>query len=132
MDVLENPFFLGGGKEEPLVPTGPGRYEVSVKVPGTLLDGQRRIPLQLPLSGEWTPRDGKEVLRALAEASGGRLLDLEALVGPGAGNLRTSSPLSLRPYLLLMALALFLLERFLERRLDVPRPWTLPIFRRGA
>lgn len=123
---LENPFFLGEGKEVPLVPTGPGRYEVLVKAPGTLLDGKRRIPLSLPLPGEWTPRDGERVLRTLAEASGGRLL------GWGALEPRTSSPLPLRPYLLLLALSLFLLERFLEGRLGVPRAWTLPISGRGA
>ncbi|TFU18060.1 VWA domain-containing protein [Thermus tengchongensis] len=107
---LENPLFLSGGREVPLVPTGPARYEVVAGEPGVLLDGKRRIPLTLPLPGEWTPRDGKLVLKALAEASQGRLLALEDLGRPG------SSPLPLRPYLLALALVLFLLERLLEAR----------------
>ncbi|MFN4070330.1 MAG: VWA domain-containing protein [Thermus caldifontis] len=112
---LENPLFLSGGKEVPLVPTGPMRYEVLAGEPGVLLDGKRRIPLALPLPGEWTPRDGKGILRALAEASGGRLLALEDL-----GTVPLSS-LPLRPYLIALALALFLWERFREARWGSPR-----------
>jgi len=107
---LERPLFLSGGQEMPLVPTGPGRYEIQAQTPGVLLDGPRRLPLAFPLPGEWTPRDGKLVLKTLAEASHGRLLALEDLGQPG------SSPLPLRPYLLALALALFLLERLLEAR----------------
>ncbi|WP_243090851.1 vWA domain-containing protein [Thermus neutrinimicus] len=112
---LEAPLFLSGGKEVPLVPTGPARYEVRVGEAGVLLDGKRRIPLAPPLPGEWAPREGKEVLRAMAEASGGRLLTLEDLGRPVA------APLPLRPYLLALALALFLLERFGEARRGFPR-----------
>ncbi|WP_298631506.1 VWA domain-containing protein [uncultured Thermus sp.] len=112
---LENPLFLSGGREVPLVPTGPERYEVLAGEPGVLLDGKRRLPLTLPLPGEWTPRDGEGILRALAETSGGRLLALEDL-----GRVPLSS-LPLRPYLIALALALFLLERFREARWGAPK-----------
>jgi Mg-chelatase subunit ChlD len=107
---LEAPQVLVGGKEVPLVPTGPLRYEAVLREEGVLLSGKLRLPLALPLPGEWTPRDGEGNLQALAEGSGGRLLTLEALPA------RTSLPLPLRPYLLALALLLFLLERFLEGR----------------
>ncbi|GGM94774.1 hypothetical protein GCM10007092_05130 [Thermus composti] len=110
---LEAPRLLAGGKETPLLPAGPGRFEGVARGEGVLLDGKRRIPLSLPLPGEWTPRDGEATLRAMAEATGGRLLSPEEA---GRGVRR---PLPLRPYLLLAALLLFLLERFLEAR--VPR-----------
>ncbi|WP_135255714.1 vWA domain-containing protein [Thermus caldilimi] len=119
---LERPLFLSGGQEMPLVPTGPRRYEVQAQAPGVLLDGPRRLPLAFPLPGEWTPRDGKAVLEALVKASGGRLLGLEELDQPA------STPLPLRPYLLLLALVLFLLERFLEIRVS---QGTLVRFPRG-
>jgi uncharacterized protein YegL len=105
---LEAPLALVGGKEVPLVPTGPLRHEVFLREEGVLLFGKRRIPLSLPLPGEWSPRDGEAILRALAEGSGGRRLTLDKLPA------WASASLSLRPYLLLLALLLFLLERALE------------------
>ncbi|WP_232822433.1 VWA domain-containing protein [Thermus sediminis] len=116
---LEAPLALAGGKEIPLLPTGPLSHEVFLREEGVLLDGKRRLPLALPLPGEWSPRDGEAVLRALAEGSGGRLLSLGELPE------RASAPLSLRPYLLALALLLFLLERLLEARAHgatTPRP----------
>jgi len=109
---LEAPLVLAGGRELPLVPTGPLRHEVFLREQGVLLSGKLRLPLALPLPGEWTPRDGEGTLRALAEGSGGRLLTLEELPG------RASLPLSLGPYLMALALALFLLERVWERRVS--------------
>lgn len=105
---LEAPLALVGGKEVPLVPTGPLRHEVFLREEGVLLFGKRRIPLSLPLPGEWSPRDGEAILRALAEGSGGRRLTLDKLPAWAPASL------SLRPYLLLLALLLFLLERALE------------------
>ncbi len=105
---LEAPKALLGGEERAMVPTGPNRFEVYLEGKGVLLDGPRRFPLDLPLPGEWTPREGEAVLRAMAEASGGRLLTPEALDHPPL------RPLSLQPYLLGLALVLFLLERLLE------------------
>ncbi|MER3482902.1 MAG: hypothetical protein C4332_06850, partial [Meiothermus sp.] len=55
--------------------------------------------------------DGKENLKRLSEASGGGLLDN---IG-GLSSLASRKPLGLRPYLLVLALVLFLLERYLER-----------------
>jgi len=107
---LEAPQVLVGGKEVPLVPTGPLRYEAVLREEGVLLSGKLRLPLALPLPGEWTPRDGEGNLQALAEGSGGRLLTLEGLPR------RATAFLPLRPYLLALALLLFLLERFLEGR----------------
>jgi len=109
---LEAPRLLVGGEETPMVPTGPLRFEARAGGPGVLLDGKRRIPLALPLPGEWTPRDGAATLRAMAEAAGGRLLGLEEV-----GSLPTR-PLPLRPYLLWAALLLFLLERAWEARVS--------------
>lgn len=107
LGALEAPRLLVGGEEVPMVPTGPGRFEGVVRGEGVLLDGARRIPLALPLPGEWTPRDGRAVLKALAEGSGGRFFEGE--VPP-----RTpQAALPLRPYLLALALLLFLLERYL-------------------
>ncbi|WP_238529996.1 VWA domain-containing protein [Thermus parvatiensis] len=109
---LEAPEILSGGTRRPMVPTGPLRFEARVEGEGVLLDRGLRLPLALPLPGEWSPRDGREVLRALAEASGGRLLAGPEEVSPG------KEALPLRPFLVGLALALFLLERFLEARLD--------------
>ncbi|GAA6754746.1 MAG: VWA domain-containing protein [Thermus sp.] len=109
---LEAPRLLVEGMEVPMVPTGALRFEAHVEAPGVLLDGKRRIPLALPLPGEWTPRDGEATLRAMAEASGGRLLGAEDLALP------PKRPLPLRPYLLLAALLLFLLERVWEARVS--------------
>ncbi|TBH21545.1 vWA domain-containing protein [Thermus thermamylovorans] len=112
---LEAPVALAGGRETPLVPVAPGRFEARLPGEGVLLDRGRRVPLALPPAGEWAPVDGRAVLRALAEGSGGRLLTPEELGGPVA------APLGLRPYLLALALALFLLERLLEARASRPR-----------
>ncbi len=109
---LEAPLVLAGGKEVPLVPTGPLRYEAFLREQGVLLSGKLRLPLALPLPGEWTPRDGEGTLRALAEGSGGRLLTLEELPG------RATASFPLRPYLLALALVLFLLERVWEGRVN--------------
>ncbi|GLV47375.1 hypothetical protein TJA_05470 [Thermus sp. LT1-2-5] len=109
---LEAPRLWVEGQEIPMVPTGALRFEARVEASGVLLDGKRRIPLALPLPGEWTPRDGEATLRAMAEASGGRLLRLEDLAAP------PRRPLPLRPYLLLAALLLFLLERAWEARVS--------------
>jgi hypothetical protein len=107
---LERPLVLSGGKEVPPLPVGPLRYELRLEEAGVLLDGKRRLPLSLPLPGEWTPRDGKALLRAMAEGSGGRLLS------PGELPERARAALPLRPYLLGLALLLFLFERLLEAR----------------
>jgi Mg-chelatase subunit ChlD len=114
---LEAPLVLAGGKEVPLVPTGPLRHEVFLREQGVLLSGKLRLPLALPLPGEWTPRDGEGNLRALAEGSGGRLLTLEELPG------RATTSLPLRPYLLALALVLFLLERVWEGRVGRATFW---------
>ncbi|GAA6735334.1 VWA domain-containing protein [Thermus oshimai] len=120
LGALEAPRLLVGGEEVPMVPTGPGRFEGVVRGEGVLLDGEKRIPLVLPLPGEWTPRDGRAVLRALAEGSGGRFFE---------GEVPAPSPqaaLPLRPYLLALALLLFLLERLWAYKVagvtEAPRP----------
>ncbi|WP_234554915.1 VWA domain-containing protein [Thermus caliditerrae] len=107
---LENPILLSGGKEVPLVPTGPVRHEAWVSEPGVLREGKRQIPLALPLPGEWTPYPGEKVLQEMAEASGGRVLRLQDL------GLAPPAWVALRPYLLALALFLFLLERYQEAR----------------
>jgi Mg-chelatase subunit ChlD len=114
---LEAPQVLVGGKEVPLVPTGPLRYEAVLREEGVLLSGKLRLPLALPLPGEWTPRDGEGNLQALAEGSGGRLLTLEELPR------RATASLPLRPYLLALALVLFLLERVWEGRVGRVTFW---------
>jgi hypothetical protein len=114
---LEAPQVLVGGKEVPLVPTGPLRYEAVLREEGVLLSGKLRLPLALPLPGEWTPRDGEGNLKALAEGSGGRLLTLEELPR------RATTSLPLRPYLLALALVLFLLERVWEGRVGRVTFW---------
>ncbi|WP_038056454.1 VWA domain-containing protein [Thermus amyloliquefaciens] len=113
---LERPVLLSGGKEVPLVPTGPLRHQAWVREQGVLLDGKRRLPLDLPLPGEWTPLPGEKVLREMAEASGGRFLRWEDL------GQAPPTPLSLRPHLLALALLLFLLERYLEARVSQGTP----------
>lgn len=114
---FERPRLRFGGLEQPFAPTGALRFEA--RVPAGVLgqvqifEGeQSRLTLQLPSPPEWRSADGRAALRELAESSGGRLLaspdELRALPSRAA--------LSLQPYLLVLALLLFLWERWLENR----------------
>jgi hypothetical protein len=109
----------GSGGREGGSPGAHGAPQVRgrLREEGVLLSGKLRLPLALPLPGEWTPRDGEGNLKALAEGSGGRLLTLEELPR------RATTSLPLRPYLLALALVLFLLERVWEGRVGRVTFW---------
>lgn len=120
---FERPRLRYAGSEQALPPAGPLRYEVSLPADSSgeavVLEGDRpRLSLSLPRRPEWRLEDGRAELARLAEASGGRLLarptDLRELPQRAA--------LPTRPYLLGLALLLFLLERYLEWRSRKPRP----------
>ncbi|MER3552851.1 MAG: VWA domain-containing protein [Meiothermus sp.] len=113
---FERPLLRFGGTEQPLAPSGPLRYTALLPAgavgEAVVLEGeQARLRLELPAAPEWRLEDGKENLKRLSEASGGGLLDN---IG-GLSSLASRKPLGLRPYLLVLALVLFLLERYLER-----------------
>lgn len=114
---FERPLLRSGGAELPFAPTGPLRYEARLPADASgeavVLEGEAaRLSLEVPALPEWRLEDGKENLKRLGEESGGGLL----------GNVSELSKLpgrkgvDLRPYLLLLALILFLAERYLERR----------------
>ncbi|WP_297852722.1 VWA domain-containing protein [Meiothermus sp.] len=114
---FERPSVRAGGLEQSLAPTGPLRYEArlprdTVGQAVILENEQPRLRLELPALPEWRLEDGRENLRRLSEASGGRLLgdtaELQKLKGRKA--------LPLQWPLTALAMALFLLERYLERR----------------
>ncbi|MCX7783463.1 MAG: VWA domain-containing protein [Meiothermus sp.] len=114
---FERPTVRAGGLEQSLAPTGPLRYEArlpkeTVGQAVVFENEQPRLRLQLPTLPEWRLEDGRENLRSLSEASGGRLLgntsELQSLTARKA--------LKLQLLLIALALALFLLERYLERR----------------
>ncbi|GIW27629.1 MAG: hypothetical protein KatS3mg070_0992 [Meiothermus sp.] len=114
---FERPSVRAAGREQSFAPTGPLRFEARLprEAMGEAVvfeNEQPRLRLQLPALPEWRSEDGRENLRQLVEASGGRLLantaELSRLVGRKALNLQI--PLAA------LALLLFLLERYLERR----------------
>nr|WP_243454816.1 vWA domain-containing protein [Meiothermus sp. CFH 77666] len=114
---FERPSVRAGGLEQSLAPTGPLRYEARLpkETVGQAVifeNEQPRLRLQLPTLPEWRIEDGQENLRRLSEISGGRLLgstsELQSLTARKA--------LKLEWPLIALALALFLVERYLERR----------------
>jgi Mg-chelatase subunit ChlD len=114
---FERPVLRLGGLERPFAPTGPLRYAAMLPAgssgEATVLEGDRpRLRLELPAAAEWRLEDGKETLKRLSEASGGRLLASPAELTA----LASRKPLSLRPVLLVLSLAFFLLERGFEHR----------------
>ncbi len=114
---FERPSLQIGGGQQPLAPIGPLRYEARLPKDAVgqaviLENGQPLLRLGLPSLPEWRLEDGRENLRRLAEASGGRLLaDTSELQG-----LEARKPLGLRWVLVALAMGLFLLERYVERR----------------
>lgn len=114
---FERPSIRAGGLEQALAPTGPLRYEARLpkETMGqavVLENDQPRLRLQLPTLPEWRLEDGRENLRQLSEASGGRLLnDVSELQ-----KITARKALSLQWPLIALAIGLFLLERYLERR----------------
>jgi hypothetical protein len=114
---FERPALRYAGKTQDFVPVGPLRYEIRLPYEArgeaaVLEAGVPRLNLTLPALPEWRLEDGQANLRALAEASGGRLLSELA-------ELRTlpqREAFPLRPALVALALALFVLERYLEWR----------------
>lgn len=114
---FERPVLRLGGLETPFAPIGPLRYAALLPVgasgEATVLEGERpRLRLELPVAAEWRLENGKETLKRLSEASGGRLLASPAELAA----LPSRKPLSLRPALLVLALIFFLLERGFEYR----------------
>lgn len=114
---FERPSVRAGGLEQSFAPTGPLRFEArlpreTVGQAVVFENEQPRLRLQLPTQPEWRIEDGRANLQRLSETSGGRLLadasDLQSLAGRKALNLQWP--------LIALALALFLLERYLERR----------------
>ncbi len=114
---FERPRLRAGGLEQSFAPVGPLRYEArlpreAVGQAVVLENEQPRLRLQLPTQPEWRLEDGRENLRRLSEASGGRLLrdasELRSLEG--------RKPFNLQLLLIALAMALFLLERYLEHR----------------
>ncbi|MCS7069613.1 MAG: VWA domain-containing protein [Meiothermus sp.] len=114
---FERPSLQAGGLTVSLAPTGPLRYEArlprdTVGQAVIFENEQPRLRLQLPSLPEWRLEDGRENLRRLSEASGGRLLEqVSELKG-----LPSRKDFSLQWPLIALALGLFLLERYLERR----------------
>jgi len=115
---FERPGLRYSGQEQPFAPVAPLRYEAQLPQSATgeavVLEGaEPRLQIKLPEAAEWRLEDGKENLKRLSQGSGGRLLN-----GPDElKSLGKHYPLNLRPYLLGLALLLFLAERYLERRL---------------
>ncbi|MCX7739857.1 MAG: VWA domain-containing protein [Meiothermus sp.] len=114
---FERPRLRAGGLEQPLAPVGPLRYEARLPEgalgEAVVLENERpRLRLALPSLPEWRLEDGRENLKRLSEASGGRLLtDVSEL-----RRLPQRKNLDLRELLLALALLMFLLERYLEHR----------------
>jgi Mg-chelatase subunit ChlD len=114
---FERPSLRAAGMEQRFAPTGPLRFEAVLpqEVAGhavVLENDQARLRLQLPTLAEWRLEDGQENLLRLSEASGGRLLsDVSELQ-----TLEQFKAFSLQLPLIALALGLFLLERYLERR----------------
>lgn len=114
---FERPALRYAGKTQDFLPVGPLRYEARLPYgargeAAVLEAGVPRLNLTLPALPEWRLEDGRANLRALAEASGGRLLsDLAELTA-----LPQRKAFELRPLLVALALALFVLERYLEWR----------------
>lgn len=119
---FERPALRYGGRVEDFLPVGPLRYEARLPYgargeAAVLEGGAPRLSLTLPALPEWRLEDGKASLRALAEASGGRLLEsLDEL-----RSLPQRKGLELRWLLVGLALGLFVLERYLEWRRVVRR-----------
>ncbi|GIW35465.1 VWA domain-containing protein [Meiothermus sp.] len=114
---FERPSIRVGGLEQTLAPTGPLRYEArlpreTVGQAVVLENDQPRLRLQLPTLPEWRMEDGRANLKRLSEASGGRLLDNATELK----NLSARKALPLQWPLIALAVLLFLLERYLERR----------------
>lgn len=114
---FERPSLRAGGLEQTLAPTGPLRFEARLPREATgqavvFENEQPRLRLQLPTRPEWRIEDGRENLRRLSEASGGRLLGNPSELR----SLAARKALPLQWPLIALALALFLLERYLERR----------------
>lgn len=119
---FERPRLRYAGSEQAMLPSGPLRYEATLPADSSgeavVLEGdQSRLSLRLPEPPEWRLEDGRANLATLAEASGGRLLTSPAELR----QLPTRADLPTRPYLLGLAILLFLLERYLERRAHTPR-----------
>ncbi len=114
---FERPSVRAAGREQSFAPTGPLRFEARLprEAMGEAVvfeNEQPRLRLQLPALPEWRSEDGRENLRQLAEASGGRLLASTAELSRLGGR----KALNLQIPLAALALLLFLLERYLERR----------------
>ncbi|WP_337867613.1 VWA domain-containing protein [Meiothermus sp.] len=118
---FERPSLRTAGQEQPFAPTGPLRFEAQLPPEAVgqavVFENQEpRLRLQLPTQPEWRIEDGRANLQRLSEMSGGRLLadvaELQSLAGRKA--------FSLQWPLIALALALFLLERYLERRRGHP------------
>lgn len=114
---FSQPRIRFGGQEMGFAPVGSLRYQADLPVDAQglaqVLEGdQTRLSLELPQLAEWRLENGQENLKRLSEASGGRLMqnaeEAKKLTG------RKKTPLG--PWLLGLALGLFLLERFLEGR----------------
>jgi hypothetical protein len=119
---FERPRLRYAGSEQAMPPAGPLRYEATLPADSSgevvVLEGdQPRLSLRLPELPEWRLEDGRAALTRLAEASGGRLLASPAELR----QLPARADLPTRPYLLGLAILLFLLERYLEWRARAPR-----------
>lgn len=110
----QSPKLRYQGQEIALIPTGPMRYEAGLpsgaqgEVP-IESGGQPVLRLQLPGKSEWSsPR--RDQLASIFTASGGGVVDLLELLPPPRSHINLGS------WLALLALAFFLLERYLAYR----------------
>jgi len=109
----EDLWLRAEGREFPLAPVAPFRYEARVP-PGRgdlLVYAGSRLLFRVPRQAapEWPPVDGKETLLSLAEGSGGAILDAPVLGPPP----RVPTPLSVP--LALLGLGVLVLELILRR-----------------
>jgi len=108
------PVLWVGGRRYPLVPDAPFRYRLRLPAGARELvvrAGDKTLfRIRRDSVGEWPDQDGRATLKALAKASGGRLLAAPAL-GPAP-----RVPRDLSRAIAGLALFVFLLERFLVWR----------------
>ncbi len=109
------PLAQWEGRVEPLEPTAPFafRLRLPARFTGTVRvtsGGRTVFRASAPAPAEWPATNGRARLRELAAASGGALLDDVSKLPPPR-----RKPVSLSPYLLALALGLFMLERWRER-----------------
>ncbi len=115
---FERPILRFSGRDIPLAPVAPFRYQATLPPFSTgeavvFESDKQRLSVILPAAPEWRAEEGKENLKRLSQASGGALLASPAELS----KLPVRKQVSTRYWLLILALAAFLAERFLEWRI---------------